>query len=314
MKKIYITVFILSISFLTSFAQNQRLIDDAITRIGNGELSFKSLNKIIKSADKTGIDNIIRECSDTITERRVSAYILLKIVGKRTESGDVKQKCLKTFVNGLNDTDTEISTRCIRSVTEYDKVLINDDIITDLEDNTLNLRGNKSEIIRYFGYLGGERANRYLDKIAKEDTLLTNIDKWNIKLAKARCGDSEAANYCLTKVKRLSVNDDFIYEIVPDLIYTGNRQLIDYVADIMLSKEKSCSSANSEIDTKILCGYRIMEMLASVIVDFPVKIDDSGELDTDDYVSALKKCCNWIENKRDSYEILVDSYNPIDYL
>ncbi|GEM_PF-1352289 len=314
MKKIYCVISVFAISFSFLFAQNQRLIDDAITRIGNGELTFKSLDKVIKGADKTGVDDIIRVCSDTITERRVSAYILLKIVGKKTESDDIKQECLKTFVEGLNDTETEISARCVRSVTEYDRDLVTEDIIADLEGNTLNLRINKSEIIKYFGYLGGERAKRYLDKIAKEDTLLTNIDKWNIKLAKSRCGDTEAANYCLTRVKRLSVNDDFIYEIVPDLIYTGSRQLIDYVVDIMLSKEKNCSSANSEVDTKILCGYRVMEMLASVIVDFPIKIDDSGELDTDDYITALKECCKWIENKRDSYEILVDSYNPTDYL
>lgn len=313
MKKIFFILFLFPfVCIQISWAQKKSLVNDAVKQISKGQLSSKSIDKVVRNISETGIDNIVLFANDSILENKTSAYVLLSLVSRGTLDEQIKKKCLDVFIAGLGDKESAIAARCAENITEYNKEIFSEDQKQTIYNLALGLRVKKPEIVKYIGYIGGEKSVRALRLVLQTDSLLTNIEKWNLHLALARCGESEELDYCLNKVKSIPVNDDVVYEILPDLAYTGQRKAVDYLIDIMFSNEKNCNSANVEIDQKILCGYRVMEFLACIIVDFPVKFDDSGELATDDYVASLIKCREWISENKDSYIIKADKYNPAE--
>ena len=56
------------------------------------------------------------------------------------------------------------------------------------------------------------------------------------------------------------------------------------------------------------CGYRIMEYLAPVIKDFPLKTDASGDVITKDYEHALMQVREWLKNKGEHYVIETNTF------
>jgi hypothetical protein len=51
-----------------------------------------------------------------------------------------------------------------------------------------------------------------------------------------------------------------------------------------------------------------MELLAPVIVDFPVKTDITGQLETDDYPAALQTVRKWFVNNNMEYNMRNEIY------
>ena len=311
MKKNILILLFLAI-VLNGFSQKKSVVSHAIESIKKGQLSSKSINKVVNNISSSGLENIVQFANDSLIENKTSAYILISLVARATTDLNIKEKCIDVFIDGLSNSETVIAARCADIITEYSKDILTQSQIKSIYNVAVGLRVKKPEIIKYIGYIGGEESVRALNNIVKTDSLITNVEKWNLKLALAKCGETTELDYCLNKVKSIPVNDDVVYELLPDLVYTGQRKAIDYLVDILLSNEKNCNSANVEIDQKILCGYRVMEFLACVIVDFPINFDDSGELATDDYVASLKQCREWINQNRNSYIIKADSYSPAE--
>ena len=309
-KNILILLFLAFV--LNGFSQSKSAVSRAVESIKKGHLSSKSIDKVVNNISNNGLENIVQFANDSIIENKTSAYILISLVARKTADLNIKEKCIDLFIGGLSSNETVIAARCADIITNYSKDILTQSQKKSIYKVAVGLRVKKPEILRYIGYIGGEESVRALNNIVKTDSLLTNIEKWNLKLALAKCGEITELDYCLNKVKSIPVNDDVVYELLPDLVYTGQRKAIDYLVDILLSNEKNCNSANVEIDQKILCGYRVMEFLACVIVDFPINFDDSGELATDDYVASLKQCREWINQNRNSYIIKADSYSPAE--
>ena len=132
---------------------------------------------------------------------------------------------------------------------------------------------------------------------------LSAPDRWAAQLALARLGDREALATVLARAKRYPVNDDVVYELLPDLVYTRQKEAIDYLVSIVHSDEKNCQSADPEAEQSILCGYRVLELLAPVIRDFPLALDESGDLAVSDYPKALADARSWLKKHAD-YEVV----------
>lgn len=127
--------------------------------------------------------------------------------------------------------------------------------------------------------------------------------RWNALLSMARLGDAAATAAVLRRAKSLPLNDDVVYQLFPDLIYTRSPEIIAFVVDALHNNEPNCFAADGEREVHIDCGYRIMEQLAPVIADFPVERDDSGDLKTDDYPGTLERIRLWFLANR-GYTIL----------
>ena len=123
--------------------------------------------------------------------------------------------------------------------------------------------------------------------------------KWFVALALARMGNEEATKWCVQKVKSAPVNSSLIENVLPDLIYTRQKEAIGYCVELLFSDEKLCATPNPDLSEKIPCAYRIIELLAPVIEDFPVKVNPSIGLESDDYPNTLQIVREWFKNNSD---------------
>lgn len=127
--------------------------------------------------------------------------------------------------------------------------------------------------------------------------------KWNIAIALSRLGYEETIDWLTLKLAKAEPSSEFVLTLVPDLIYTRQKKLVDYCVKLLQTPNLKCDCANSDISNKTDCGYRIMEWLAPIIKNYPIKFNSSGTLDSDkEYKEALIIVRKWFEKNPD-YEI-----------
>lgn len=145
------------------------------------------------------------------------------------------------------------------------------------------------------------RNRQFLDK--KADVEL----KWDMHLALARLGEQTDIDFVVRKASAIpyDYSEDLMTMIVPQLIYTRQKPAIDVCVEMLQADKCKCASANPTVDVKILCGYRIMEMLAPVIRNFPYKVSKSGMIEADDYEEALSTIREWFQAHPD-YSIIAE--------
>ncbi len=133
-------------------------------------------------------------------------------------------------------------------------------------------------------------------------------DRWAGYVALARMGDQQAIDVILNRVRTLRLNDDVVYELFPDLVYTRTFRAIHYLEEVLASNERGCRSPNADVRQRTPCAYRVMELLAPAIKDYPVAIGPGGDLATENYVQALDTIREWFKQKNGTYEIVRDTY------
>jgi hypothetical protein len=77
---------------------------------------------------------------------------------------------------------------------------------------------------------------------------------------------------------------------------------------IIQSNEQNCLSANADNEESILCGYRVLEYIAPVMIDFPLPVDEFGELEIDDYEAGLTEVREWLVEQDGEYELVMEGY------
>ncbi|MCG8331201.1 MAG: hypothetical protein MI974_26160 [Chitinophagales bacterium] len=138
---------------------------------------------------------------------------------------------------------------------------------------------------------------------------LPNSLNQSYNLALVRCGDDQKLNEMMSNVASLAIHDNFVYQVAPLLIYVRQNKAIDYLMKIVLSNEKDCSPASAEASGQIICAYRIIEMLAPVINNFPVSVNaTTGDLEVEDYPKALGIVRDWIEANTGKYTLNPNIY------
>jgi len=70
----------------------------------------------------------------------------------------------------------------------------------------------------------------------------------------------------------------------------------------------TCLSANADSEENILCGYRVLEYIAPVMINFPLPIDEFSELEIDDYEAGLSEVRQWMADQDGEYELVMDRY------
>ncbi|MEM9917720.1 MAG: hypothetical protein AAF990_06470 [Bacteroidota bacterium] len=124
----------------------------------------------------------------------------------------------------------------------------------------------------------------------------------SLNLALTRCGNQQKIESMMNNVRKIPVDDDFVYEVVPMLVYTRQRPQMDYLMELVLSNRRACRPIGEDVDGYILCGYRVIEQIAPVIEDFPVAVNElTGDLAVKDYKKAMKDVRTWLEDHKDTY-------------
>jgi hypothetical protein len=137
---------------------------------------------------------------------------------------------------------------------------------------------------------------------------ISKFDKKDIKLALLRAGETHNEQRLLQAAKEQVVNDNFVYNLVNDLIYTHNKVIFDYLLEIIMREDKNCTSANNDNPEPINCAYRLIEKVAPYINDFPAKVNGYNELETTDYATLLTTVRGWITKNKNSYTLNQNKY------
>ena len=87
---------------------------------------------------------------------------------------------------------------------------------------------------------------------------------------------------------------------VPGMIYTGQKEIYDYLVEILMNDEYLCLSYNPNSEKEMACGYLLIPEFAKVIVNFPIKVDRYGNLVyNDEEEKALADVRNWFNANKD---------------
>lgn len=243
---------------------------------------------------------------DTMALVRSKASAIARTIGTKSKVAVVRTQVVQQLIKATRDNSSGNTGAALMYLTEFRKT----DFTKANKDSLRNLLKRKSAhidvVMKLIGYLEMQEASNALYALS-QDVSMGRKERWTAMLALARMGDERAAEDIINRVKRMPVTDDVTYEIFPDLVYTRSPQSIAYLIDAVNSDAKNCESANGERDEKIPCAYRVMEMLAPVIKNYPLKLSESGDVETSDYPTALQTVRDWFKvNKQ--YKILKDKY------
>ncbi len=184
--------------------------------------------------------------------------------------------------------------------------------LSDFDQTTKNkvatlLQKNPPHLNRLYKLAGFLDMNKELSNFNPSE-IKSKKDKQALKLAMVRSGDYGKLLNLLENVKEIPINDEFVFEIVPILIYTRQKQCTDYLMELVMSDDLNCTPADAETPGEITCAYRIMEALAPVVLDFPYEVDYFGDLITDDYPKALANVRAWIRANKSNYQLNTTIY------
>lgn len=243
--------------------------------------------------------------NDSLAIVRNRSYYFIKVIGKRSDDATVRQTAVMALLEGIKDKDTGISGSNSEALQGFEKRDYTAEAKSMLAQFLKPGTPHLNQIIRLTGFLDLKDQQQKLTEMMNGKT--TANDKWACHLALARMGDLSSINFILDKVKSTAVDDKLIYGIVPDLIYTKQKTIFNYLVTIINLDTPTCQSANPDSNQKILCGYRLMEYMASHIKGFPVAVDEFGDLKDSDYQKSLTIVREWFATNA-NYEILTDKY------
>jgi hypothetical protein len=243
---------------------------------------------------------------DTVVVVRSKAAAIARTIGTQSKVATVRTTAVQQLIAATRDKDSGNTGAALMYLTEFKKT----DFTKANKDSLHSLLKDKSAhidvVMKLIGYLEMQEVNNELYALS-QDVAMGRKERWTSMLALARMGDGQAAGDIMNRVKRMPLTDAVVYEIFPDLVYTRNKEVIAYLIEALNSDSKNCESANADSNEKIPCAYRVMEMLAPVIENYPLKLSESGDIETTDYPGALQKIRNWLKEQKE-LKILKDRY------
>jgi len=312
MTKKQINLILLLLFFFQINAQESK-VDDALSKHFN-ELRTNNTSKpapeIIFNVnnEKQVIDKIKYYFKDSLNDIRSEAYYICKKIGLGSKELKIRQISVGCLLQACKDKDGGISGLASRYLTEFNKNDYNTAALDSLKSLLKAYPRHYENVLKLAGYLELKDMISFIKEVISNNSKLSKQAKWAGHLALARMRVEDDLQYCLKMVKSVPINDDVIYEMVPDLIYTRQKAAFEYLITILNSNELYCSSADPESSENIECGYRVMEMLAPVIADYPLELEASGDIKTDDYSKSLTKVREWFKNKKNDYVIKTETF------
>lgn len=291
--------FVLMCGLITNFSFSQSIPQQMQTYVGQLHISQNtSVPEVFM--DQKNAKEVIASASnyfgDTLAQVRARMYSLVGEAGSRSQDKTIRGLAVNQLVKATADYNN-----LDLLLTQFNRFTSND-FSNNSKDSLISLFRQRppylDQLVRLVGSLQITSLSDELRTLSGPATTNQRI-RWTALLALARMGDQEATQSVMKRVQRLPVNDDVVYEIFPDLVYTRQRSAIDYLIVELKSDEKKCFTADAEDETPITCAYRIMEMLAPVIDKYPLEQDASGDIKTKDYKKSLTTVRTWFEKNKE---------------
>ena len=294
--KIFFTILLIISGSAFDLQANNTISDyfDKCRKIGNSDYATEM--QIMKEFGNSDLVEILTPYyTDTVAFVRQQSYYLT--YKKGLEQPDKAQSIVDCFVQKLNsEKDSGLRGTVIGYLQAFPVSAFEEEAKSVIATNLNNPNSPHFEdLVLLAGFIG--TGNNELFQLSLTPNLST-LKKWNVSLALARLNSEDALKYCIDKVKKAPVNSGMVTYLLPDLIYTRKKEALDYCIELLYSDEKLCQTANPDMSESILCAYPIIELIAPVIVDFPIQVNPSIGLDTDDYEKLLQTVRTWLtENK-----------------
>jgi hypothetical protein len=260
---------------------------------------------------KGNVEEVISEAerfvADTSASKRYAAYHLLGYLGAKIENKGLRKRAIKQLIFGSNDKDGGIAGNCFRMLTIFDVSDFDTEAKYLLGEMAKKPRSHYEILVKICGWLDINDLNYDFRRLIEEKKGSVH-DRWFIRLAMARMGEKDMIDYVLDRIENIKVNDDVVYELIPDVVYVRQKVLFDYLLNIIESDDKECNSSNPDSDEKIICAYRVIEQVAPYIENFPAKVDIAGELISNNYNKTLEDVRIWIKQNSNDYKLKSDLF------
>lgn len=301
-----VTIFLMLISPPLFGQPADRLLNNYFAEIRSGK-SPNIPQEVYKPENAKSILTTLNTYSnDTLVVVRSKAALITRVVGTKSAVSAIRQQSVTQLIGAAKDKSTGNAGAALNYLTEFKK---ND--FTKVHHDSLQrlFKRNPPHIdvlAKLIGFLEMKELKNDLFAMSQQSTL-GRKERWSAILALARMNDEAAVTDMMNRVKRMPVTDGVVYEVFPDLVYTRRPEAIAYLVEALNSDAKNCNSADAEREARIPCAYRVMEMLAPVIEGYPLKLDESGDIDTKDYPAALQLARDWF-TKNKNYKILTTTF------
>jgi hypothetical protein len=303
---IFCTILLIGIQTSSSAQSSVRAVNKYFKEIREG--GYPNVPKATLEDSKNELKIIVaanQYTTDTLKKVRLQAFDLIRMVAKKSESQEIRIEATSRLSAGLKDKDSGVIANCIKSLTLYSQQDFSNDSRQAIEDVVKEGYPHIDRLAKLAGFLNLQSTSETLWSIIHSRTQYKN--KWACYMALSRMGDAKAITYVNKKLETAPVGDSFVYDIVPDLVYTREPGVFDFLEGIIFSEEQNCNSANPDADGKILCGYRVMEYMAVAIEEFPLPLNKYNELLVKNYETALMDFRGWLTENPD-YELKTNNY------
>jgi len=298
--------FLLILTFL--IAINDVYADDVtnyLEKYAKTKVSDYNQEQIIINNNQLGtlIKKLTPFYKDTISGIRQKAYYLT--YKKASRSDELHASAISILINGCSDNDGGIIGQNLVYLKTFSLNDFDEKSIEQIKQKLTNHRvPHYKDFVLLAGFVGTGKDILYQKLL---DQNVSGKVKWYVSLALARMGNAEQITNCLSKVKELPVNEDLLDNVIPDLIYMRQKEALDYCISILNSDEKLCHSLNPDNYESMNCGYRILEILVPIIVDIPVSLDATGNLNSNNLESLLTTVRQWMVSHH-QYQIKKDFF------
>ena len=305
--KYFLLLFLLDISVLPGLAQSNRdQLNSYMQEVRAG--SYEPVPQSILNEESQAnelLTALISYQNDSNAVIRTRAYNISKRLGQNHPEIAIRQQAINQQIKALDDMDAGIIVKAINALTGFQ----NTDFTNNQQLRIINrLKADMPHLeqyVRLVGYMPNEATIELFKQVQLQGT--DGWESFNLNVALARRGDEQATTAVLNKIQNAQINDAFVYDIVPVLVYSRSKAIFNFLKELIFSDEAKCSSANPDSNANILCGYRIMEYIAPALENFPLPIDEYGELEVDDYETALVRLREWLIQNPD-YQLVNDNY------
>ncbi|MEL6988470.1 MAG: hypothetical protein AAGK97_11660 [Bacteroidota bacterium] len=256
---------------------------------------------IQQAAQSTAIFEELKPYANDNNKRvRSEAYSLAANIGKRSEISNVRETAIEFILDGaLKEKDSGLIGRYFNSLKKFERK----DFSRKAKSGLINMIDKKTPHLKtlfmLIGFLDlkeGEAAMNAVETKSKSIVQARN-------LALVRMGNKEKLEQMINNISKMALNDDFIYNIMPMLVYVRKKQSFDLLIDRLQNESKNCTPADAETDGQVTCGYRLMEGIAPYINDFPLELDISGDIVTRNYQKALASARKWTSKNKKKYSL-----------
>jgi len=302
MNRNFVLILVFVVNILSrSFSQSAE-IDRYFIGISGGNNPAVPESFFLQKNEQRVQKALLHYCADTFLMVRKNAFLLLASQGLKSGQAETRRKTVTALLAGYNDVNAGIRNICRRKLLLF----FQDDFDNAAHDSVCMMLRKSGHPGKYLLLLAGLTGN--INTIAEIKTLwnngtLTPEEKWYALISLVRCGEKTYEDLLLGSVKILTVNDDFVYEVLPGLLFSCSRNIYDYLFSLVFEGKTYCSCGNPDSESLVLCSLKILNDLSEHVEGFPVERDNGGGL-MGSRREIMEKTDEWFAENKSAYRII----------